>query len=165
MELALVMFTEKGERRNFPITKTRAVIGRNTECDIQISLGMVSRRHCELSAKKDKVTVRDLGSSNGTYVNNKRVQESEIGAGDTLTIGPVIFTVVINGSPENIKPVLTILHRRKKAADRKPDPSKKNDSGTVDLEGSGELEILAHDRSGSGAPGELEEPSGRKEKA
>jgi pSer/pThr/pTyr-binding forkhead associated (FHA) protein len=165
MELTLVMFTEKGERRSFPVTKTRAVIGRNTECDLQISLGMVSRRHCELNVKKDKVMVRDLGSSNGTYVAGKRIQESEISAGETLTIGPVIFTVVINGKPESVKPALTILHRRKKTAERRPEPSRKSDSGTVDLEGSGELEILANDRSGSAVPGELEEPTGRQEKA
>jgi pSer/pThr/pTyr-binding forkhead associated (FHA) protein len=159
MEITLVMFTEKGERRDFPIARSRAIIGRNTECDIQIPLDMVSRRHCELSVKKDHVTVRDLGSSNGTYVNNKRIQEASIDAGDTLVVGPVVFTVLINGAPKNVKPVITFLHPPKKTAKREPKAPGKDETGSVDLEGSGNLEIIANDRTGSAMPVELQKPA------
>jgi pSer/pThr/pTyr-binding forkhead associated (FHA) protein len=159
MDITLVMFTEKGERRDFPITKSHAVIGRNTECNIQIPLSMVSRRHCELIVRKDKVVVRDLGSSNGTYVNNTRVQESEIAAGETLTVGPVIFTLLLDGVPKTIKPILTILHRPKKPATPKSPAASKDETGSVDLDGSGNLEILASDSTGSGMPAELQEPA------
>jgi pSer/pThr/pTyr-binding forkhead associated (FHA) protein len=159
MDITLVMFTEKGERRDFRITKSRAVIGRNTECEIQIPLSMVSRRHCELILKKDKVAVRDLGSSNGTYVNNQRIQESDIAAGETLTVGPVVFTLLVDGMPKNVKPILTLLHRPKKPAAPKPPTVGQDDTGTVDLDGSGKLEILANDSTGSGMPAELKEPT------
>jgi len=155
------MFTDKGERREFTVAGPKTVLGRNTECAIQIPLGDISRRHCELIIKKDRVGVRDLGSSNGTYVNNKRIQQAEIKAGDTLTIGPVIFTVVIDGTPDEIKPIRTILEVKKKKPTPKPAPAKENDeSGTVDLEDSAELEIQEDkDSSGSGVPVELEELS------
>ncbi len=151
MDVVLVMFTDKGERRNFPV-QAKTVIGRNTECNIQIPLAEVSRQHCELTLKKDKVAVRDLGSSNGTYVNNKRVQQAELGAGETLTVGPVIFTVTINGTPKEIKPVRTIIggKKAKPEAAKKPTPQKKDETGSVDLEDSATLEILDDaDKSGS----------------
>jgi pSer/pThr/pTyr-binding forkhead associated (FHA) protein len=159
MDVALVMFMENGERRDFPLTKPRIVIGRNTECDLQLSLGVISRRHCELLLKNNHVLVRDLGSSNGTYVSNKRIQEAPVGAGETLMIGPVIFTVLINGAPAEIKPVLTILHGRKKKSERNSKPAGKDDTGSVDLDESAELEILAKGGSGTDLAVELEEPS------
>jgi predicted component of type VI protein secretion system len=158
MNVALVMFTEKGERRDFAITRNRALIGRNTECDIRVPLGMVSRRHCELVLQNDQAVVRDLGSSNGTYVNNKRIQESALAPGDTLTVGPVIFTAVINGEPKTIKPILTILHRRSGAAGRKPAPVAKDDTGSLDLESSGELEVMANERGGTSVGAGLDDP-------
>jgi pSer/pThr/pTyr-binding forkhead associated (FHA) protein len=143
MELVLVMFTDKEERRDFPVKSKKATIGRNTECSLQIPLGMVSRRHCEIRVKGGEVTVRDLGSSNGTYVNNKRVQEAELEAGDTLTVGPVIFTVVIDGEPEEILPIRTVVEKAKKEKKSKPSPkpmpsAPKNpdDTGSIDLEDS-----------------------------
>lgn len=147
MELLLVMFTEKGERREFPVkANKKATIGRNTECSLQIPLGVVSRRHCEIRTKTDKVTVRDLGSSNGTYVNDKRIQEFQLHPGDTLKVGPVIFTVVIDGEPDEIKPVPTILDAGKKEKkDKKEKPTPKpvasgpknpDDTGSIDLEDS-----------------------------
>jgi pSer/pThr/pTyr-binding forkhead associated (FHA) protein len=156
MDVALVMFTEKGERRAFALPGPKSVIGRNTECDIQIPLGDISRRHCEIVIKKDKVAVRDLGSSNGTYVNNRRIQQAEVKAGETLTVGPVIFTVVINGMPAEIKPIRTILQVPKKKPAKK---AKKDETGSLDLAGSGELDIVEKEADDSGAPAELEELS------
>ena len=158
MDVALVMFTEKGERRDFAVSGSKAVIGRHTECDIQIPLGEISRRHCEIVLKKDKIAVRDLGSSNGTYINNRRIQQAEVKAGETLTVGPVIFTVVINGVPAEIKPIKTMIHVKKnKSAKKAVAAKKKDDTGSVDLAGSGELEMA--DSGESGAPAELEELS------
>ena len=141
MDVALVMFTEKGERRNFAVAGPKVVIGRNTECDIQIPLGEISRRHCEIVVKKDKIAVRDLGSSNGTYVNNKRIQQAEVGAGETLTVGPVIFTVVINGAPAEIKPIRTVVQVPKKKSAKKAAAAKKDETGSVDFAAPEEREV------------------------
>jgi len=109
MDVKLVMFKANGQRREFPIPAKGAVIGRNTECDLQIPLGTISRKHTQVSIEEDHVKVRDLGSSNGTFVNDNRIQETILHAGDTLTVGPVIFTVVIDGQPETVKPVRTVI--------------------------------------------------------
>eukprot|EP00752_Nemacystus_decipiens_P016080 g14376.t1 len=107
--LALAMFKSDGTRRDFPLVKDRVVIGRKVNCDLRIPLTAVSRQHCELTIDGDTVTVKDLGSSNGTYHNAVRVQEANLAAGDELVVGPVVFTMIIDGQPADIKPVRTIV--------------------------------------------------------
>lgn len=106
----LVMFKSDGTRRDFPLAKEATIIGRKVNCDLRIPLTSVSRQHCEVRMDEDKLTVRDLGSSNGTYLNSVRVQESHLSAGDELVVGPVVFTVVVDGHPVDIKPVRTIVN-------------------------------------------------------
>jgi len=113
MDARLVMFRENGERRDFPMKSETTRIGRKVDCDIRIPLTEVSRHHAELRVQNDTVVLKDLGSANGTFVNNKRVKKAELSAGDHVVIGPVVFTVQINGQPEEIKPVKTKLKRRR----------------------------------------------------
>jgi predicted component of type VI protein secretion system len=69
-------------------------IGRHDECQIRIRSSQVSRRHCELVPEGDALVVRDLGSSNGTFVNGKRVLGKQaLKPGDVLTIGGVTLRV------------------------------------------------------------------------
>jgi len=112
MDVKLVMFKQDGERKEFPVHADRMVIGRTVNCDLRIPLADISRKHAELRVGPDGVLIRDAGSTNGTYVNNKRVQETALKAGDHLVIGPVVFTVQIDGKPETIRPVKTKLERR-----------------------------------------------------
>jgi len=70
---------------------------------MRIPLSSVSREHCEITITDDgDLNLRDLGSSNGTYRNGERVQEADLDAGDHVMIGPVQFTVVIDGKPTDI---------------------------------------------------------------
>ncbi len=105
MEVVLVMFKDD-ERREFPLTGTRTILGRRQDCDLRIPTRDVSRRHCEIvpGEKRSEVIVRDLGSSNGTYVNGKRVAECTLKPGDRLAIGPVTFVIQIDGKPAAIEP-------------------------------------------------------------
>ncbi len=105
MDVVLVMFKDD-ERREFPIGSKRTILGRRPDCDLRIPTRDVSRRHCEIGPgeKRSELVVRDLGSSNGTYVNDKRVAETMLKPGDRLTVGPVTFVVRINGEPAKIKP-------------------------------------------------------------
>ena len=104
MDVKLVMFKPNGKRKDLPLTKEVMVIGRGQGCDLQVPLENVSRRHCEISISGETVKVKDLASSNGTYVNNKRVNECDLKAGDRLVVGPIVFTVQIDGVPEEITP-------------------------------------------------------------
>ena len=63
-------------------------IGRHDDCLIRIKSSQVSRRHCEVFEVADKLTIRDLGSSNGTFVNGKKVSgQQALKPGDELTVG------------------------------------------------------------------------------
>jgi pSer/pThr/pTyr-binding forkhead associated (FHA) protein len=104
MDVKLVMFKADGERKDFPVTNEVTVVGRGEKCDLRVPLLSVSRRHCEVTVAGDEVKVKDLGSSNGTYVSNKRVTEATLGAGDRVVVGPVVFTIQIDGKPEEVQP-------------------------------------------------------------
>lgn len=109
------MFKANGERRDFALDKDRVVVGRTSHCDLRIPLSSVSREHCELRVVDGRVKLRDLGSSNGTYHNSSRVQEATLKAGDEIVIGPVVFTVVIDGNPAKIEPVQSVIEHVKPA--------------------------------------------------
>ncbi len=70
---------------------TPIVIGRAPTSDIPIIDPTISRRHAEVECNKGLVTVRDLGSSNGTFLNGTRVDTAAVGPGDVLTFGKVGF--------------------------------------------------------------------------
>jgi len=116
MDVKLVMFKDNGQRRDFPIVNDVTVIGRSESCDLRVPIMSASRRHCELTISDGQVKLKDLGSSNGTYVNNKRVEEVELKAGDRLLIGPVVFTVQIDGVPEEIHPAETEVPQESEAS-------------------------------------------------
>ena len=69
-------------------------IGRHDDCLIRIKSSQVSRRHCEVFEVAEKLTIRDLGSSNGTFVNGKKVSGQQVlKHGDELTVGAVTLRV------------------------------------------------------------------------
>ena len=104
MKVMLVAFKPDGTRVDFRVRDRRCVIGRDTDADLRIPVGTVSRQHCEVRIDDDEPVVRDLGSSNGTFLNGKRVTESVIDAGDLLRVGPTTFTVVVDGIPDVVTP-------------------------------------------------------------
>jgi len=108
VNVALVYFKDDGVQRIFRMKGDRCVIGRKNTCDLQVPVPTVSREHCELTIKDGGLLVaRDLGSSNGTYRNSDRIEgEEELAPGDRLSVGPVTFTLQIDGVPEHIEPPL-----------------------------------------------------------
>ena len=71
-------------------TKT---IGRATRADFALEAALVSRVHCRLEAGNDGIQVVDLESTNGTYINDKRITHAKLAAGDRLKIGRVELTL------------------------------------------------------------------------
>jgi pSer/pThr/pTyr-binding forkhead associated (FHA) protein len=100
MQAVLVMFRNDGERRSFSISREMTVIGRRQDCDLMIPLGEISRKHCRIIRDGESLRLEDLGSSNGTFHNGRRVQEAVLSAGDTIQVGPVAFVVQLDGQPE-----------------------------------------------------------------
>src|SRR5215217_8107435 len=67
------------------------VVGRAPSSDIPIVDPTISRRHAELESTESGFTVRDLGSSNGTFVNGTRVETGTAALGDLVSFGKVGF--------------------------------------------------------------------------
>jgi pSer/pThr/pTyr-binding forkhead associated (FHA) protein len=69
-------------------------LGRTARADFIVDAALVSRLHCRLTADREgQLVVEDLGSTNGTMVNGKRVNRSMLAAGDTLQVGRVTFQI------------------------------------------------------------------------
>ncbi len=118
MDVALVLFKKDGSHKVFPLPSSITVIGRRGDCDLRIPLMAVSRRHCQLNQNEDSVKIRDLGSRNGTYVNDERIDEATVRAGDYLKVGPLAFMLQINGQPKKI--ISPELAAKKQAKQEKP---------------------------------------------
>jgi pSer/pThr/pTyr-binding forkhead associated (FHA) protein len=72
------------------------VIGRGDECHIRPNSSWVSRQHCMLQVGEEGVTLKDLGSTNGTLVNGRRVMgERQLSDGDHVQIGPLVFKLSV----------------------------------------------------------------------
>ena len=70
---------------------TPLVLGRALSSDLPVLDPTVSRRHAELTVEPSAVTVRDLGSSNGTFVNGDRITTARLGSGDHVIFGKMVF--------------------------------------------------------------------------
>jgi pSer/pThr/pTyr-binding forkhead associated (FHA) protein len=68
-------------------------VGRATGADFIVDAALVSRVHCRLTAGDDALEVVDLSSTNGTFVNDKRVEQATLANGDRLRVGRVELTV------------------------------------------------------------------------
>lgn len=75
------------------LTKTSTVLGRDPASDLFIDNADVSWRHCLLDVQASGISVLDLNSTNGTYVNGKLVQNAHLSPGDRLELGPCLYTV------------------------------------------------------------------------
>lgn len=75
------------------------VLGRDPGCDIIITGPHVSRRHAEISIRSGQLWMKDLGSSNGSFLNGKRSEESMLKHGDEVKFDAVIFKVVGPSEP------------------------------------------------------------------
>ncbi|MFQ5501291.1 MAG: FHA domain-containing protein [Phycisphaerae bacterium] len=105
MTVALVTFGKSGTRKAFTLDNVTTIIGRKLDADLRIPLSDISREHCEFTLDDDTLMLRDLDSSNGTFVNDEKIfEDTPLNAGDHIRIGPVIFTVQIDGEPADITP-------------------------------------------------------------
>jgi pSer/pThr/pTyr-binding forkhead associated (FHA) protein len=72
---------------------TIKTVGRAPRADFIVDAALVSRLHCRLEVTDDRIDVIDLKSTNGTFVNGRRVLRARVRAGDLLQIGRVALTV------------------------------------------------------------------------
>jgi hypothetical protein len=81
--------------KTYPIPPAgKVIIGRANNCDIQLPANHVSRQHAEVQIVSGKLMVKDLNSSNGTYINRKKVADGELKNGDEVRFDTFSFEVV-----------------------------------------------------------------------
>lgn len=87
--------------RRAPLKAAVTTLGRDNSADIVIEDQGISRRHAEIRISHDgphlQVSVRDLGSTNGTYLNGDQVSQHPLRNGDRLTLGRTTVTVHVDG--------------------------------------------------------------------
>ena len=83
----LVVRGGEEEGVHFTLSSTVTTIGRNEDSDITLEDITVSRRHSEIHHSAGRYIVRDAGSLNGTYVNQRRIDVVELSQGDELQVG------------------------------------------------------------------------------
>jgi pSer/pThr/pTyr-binding forkhead associated (FHA) protein len=95
MKLSLVVLNAgKASGQAIPVTLPQFVIGRDPQCNLRPASVLVSKRHCAVITEADKTLVRDFGSTNGTFVNDKPVKgDADLADGDILKVGPLTFRV------------------------------------------------------------------------
>src|SRR3954467_8518869 len=94
MDFELVIVQGRSASKTLKLADGVTTVGRHDDCQLRIKSSQVSRKHCELFEQKGLFLAKDLGSSNGTYVNGKRVVDQHVlEPGDELTIGQVKLKV------------------------------------------------------------------------
>jgi predicted component of type VI protein secretion system len=95
MSLNVKLVVVGGDVKTTELTlRLPSTIGRGRGTSVILPHPLVSRQHCELYEADGQLMVRDLGSLNGTFVNNQRVTDSLLAPGELLTVGTVTFRAV-----------------------------------------------------------------------
>lgn len=95
IRFALRFISGKYQGGEFPMHDNREiVIGRSSELDMVLVEDMVSRKHSRISTGEGDLSIQDLGSTNGTFVNGERIKQSKLKEGDRILIGTSIIKLV-----------------------------------------------------------------------
>jgi pSer/pThr/pTyr-binding forkhead associated (FHA) protein len=94
MELKLIVLAGAKEGTQIPLKKDKFVIGRAAECTLRAGSEAISRRHCAIVRVDGDWVASDLGSRNGTYLNDQKIEvPTALSVGDELRVGPLKFRV------------------------------------------------------------------------
>lgn len=97
--LVVIYGNELGKKYN--LESPSLLLGRGAKCDIQIDQESISRTHSKIINTGQAVRIRDLGSTNGTYVNDELVEERTLADRDQVQIGRTIFKFLTGGNIEH----------------------------------------------------------------
>jgi pSer/pThr/pTyr-binding forkhead associated (FHA) protein len=111
MQVKLKVLSGSHEGKEIGISSEKFLIGRSETCQLRPKSESVSRKHCVIVMKENRVLIQDLKSRNGTYVNEKRLpidKAKVLKGGDQLRIGKLAFEIVIeHGLQAAKKPEVT----------------------------------------------------------
>ncbi len=97
-KLVLRFISGKYQGAEFPLADSpEIIVGRSSDVDMVLIEDMVSRRHARIECAND-ISIEDLGSTNGTFVNGERIKRTSLKEGDRVLIGTSIIKVVLADS-------------------------------------------------------------------
>jgi len=118
MKIRLSLQNPSKKLKSMTLTKT-TLVGRSADCDLKLKSDLVSRHHCRIVLTESVVLIHDLGSSNGTFINGKKLtpkRDTKLNPGSVLSIADVSFRVDYDpqvfmdvGSTINLKSIGEIL--------------------------------------------------------
>jgi two-component system cell cycle response regulator len=100
-EACLVVIYGLDLGKKYNLDRPSLIIGRSSKADIQIDQESVSRNHCKIINTGKTILLRDLGSTNGTYINDELVDEYVLRDGDFIKVGRCIFKFLSGNNIEN----------------------------------------------------------------
>ena len=131
MVIRLVVIAPESKKGSFAV-RLPIVVGRSDEAKFRIQQDRVSRKHCEFFAQDGVVHLRDLGSTNGTFLDNEQMAagtSTPVSSGGTVRVGSLVFRVEYESRGE---PQTTIAPAQPTAEPAAGPPSA---SGTVSVSG------------------------------
>lgn len=91
MQGKIIITNGDDEGRTVNLPKNKILIGRSQRCLIPLKDSKVSGNHCEINFKDDHFCIKDLGSTNGTFVNNVRINQQDLKHQDIIQVGKTSF--------------------------------------------------------------------------
>ncbi len=100
-EACLVVIAGQDLGKKFTLNQSSTLIGRSPKTDIQLDEDSISRNHAIIANEGQRIVARDLGSTNGTYINDVPIKETELRDGDQIKIGRTIFKFLSGNNVEH----------------------------------------------------------------
>jgi hypothetical protein len=106
MKAKIIVQAPGGGRHEYPLLERVTTIGRSDDCGLTLDYSYVSREHARIEQASDGYALTDSKSTNGTYVNGRRIGETQLlASGDEIGIGDVTMTFV-DALAEGVEPTL-----------------------------------------------------------
>lgn len=102
--LSLAITTPDDVQKNIHLKQSELIFGSMESCDVEINDPFVSRRHCRIVHRNERVVLMDMGSTNGTYVDNIRVDHVSLPAEGSFRIGKTTIDYKLDRHTEAIRP-------------------------------------------------------------
>ena len=109
LQVELKVLEGKQQGKAIPLHVRQFLIGREQDCHLRPNSDLVSRHHCVFTLDDFALRLRDLGSTNGTFVNGERIQgQVVLKAGDHVNVGKLAFEIVVKQSAPAAAPVAAL---------------------------------------------------------